>query len=457
MPSCKTAEAGLRYELRETLAWAERMRAERDRALWCCSKLNYHLSAQQGCLGKVRARLRASQDRLQTLQANLDKMSRSYAGARKAEHESESRCRSCRKDLQRVLLRAAAAEFQLLPHSETASRAGILEAEARARQALVGELSSATLLRAEDADRAGLAEEEAAARRVFHRQSRPPPPRLMERAEQSSMAAAGEGGAQLGARQRILPSEEEEFDWWCARECVDPRQAAPRTAASRSTFFSDYDLWCARECIPQEMEAQDNPTHGDHTQASAASDSAALVQHGACDRRKAREALFIDHICYWVAAFAPRSWAPVCAKSARTVAKVLKTYQEGWRDVVRQMGRTQSMGAMHGPDHHCFGPESGLIHASYMEIEALKQKILRTPMPPGDGCFVNTWMLHMDFTKHLYEEIRLRHKQMYLHSRYTFRALAEVSTTLADVLEMYGRRTAEDEDADEDKGSESPD
>eukprot|EP01062_Namystynia_karyoxenos_P003893 TRINITY_DN11372_c0_g1_i3.p1 TRINITY_DN11372_c0_g1~~TRINITY_DN11372_c0_g1_i3.p1 ORF type:complete len:441 (+),score=57.61 TRINITY_DN11372_c0_g1_i3:93-1415(+) len=438
MPHAVHTTADIRGQLRDTIAWAHRMRAERDRALAYCSKLNYQLSATQGHLGRARRRLRDAHERLRGLQATLDNMTQCDTEGQKTACKSQVCFKDCRKVVQEARLRAATAESQLLPHSEAAFRTALQDAEASLREELVAQLSSALLLQTERTERTAALREEAVAYSHICAQSYPPT--RAEGAHQEGPADGGDRGAGAPPRTTGIFTD---YDLWCAQQCIPPRLDEDHDVEygnppRANIFFSEDDWWRARECMPTLLDSTDDAQ--DLVKGPSAEASAAV-------QKKVSEVLFIDHICYWVAAFAPSSWAPVCGKSARMVAGVIKTYENGWLSVGRLVGSFQSMGVDYKNDHRAFGPERGPIHTGSQEIESLKQKVLHMPHLPGRGYFVCCWLLHMDFTKHLYEEMRLRHKQMYLMARFSYVALAQVYDTLEEVLEMYDRRTAEEQTA----------
>eukprot|EP01062_Namystynia_karyoxenos_P003502 TRINITY_DN11255_c0_g1_i1.p1 TRINITY_DN11255_c0_g1~~TRINITY_DN11255_c0_g1_i1.p1 ORF type:complete len:609 (+),score=77.51 TRINITY_DN11255_c0_g1_i1:72-1829(+) len=155
------------------------------------------------------------------------------------------------------------------------------------------------------------------------------------------------------------------------------------------------------------------------------------------------ECLFIDHICFWVAAFAPQSWAPVCSKAARFVHHVLGIYIQGWRKVCYKMGASQTMGVDDPRDHNMFGPGIGFVYRGILEVKDLQVDVRSSPFDPMKVMFYHRWVLHMDFQIAMYEEMRLRHKELYLLAGRITINLTEVrDKTLEQVLAAFDQRTA---------------
>eukprot|EP01062_Namystynia_karyoxenos_P017427 TRINITY_DN16411_c0_g1_i1.p1 TRINITY_DN16411_c0_g1~~TRINITY_DN16411_c0_g1_i1.p1 ORF type:complete len:475 (+),score=139.55 TRINITY_DN16411_c0_g1_i1:113-1426(+) len=161
-------------------------------------------------------------------------------------------------------------------------------------------------------------------------------------------------------------------------------------------------------------------------------------------RSNAVEALFIDNIGFWVAAYVPRSWAPVCSKAARSVVRVLHVYRQGWESVRLALGHWQSRGTAYRPDCDLFGPEPGPLIAASEELKALKGQIVRTPWPQMRGgerklnYSLHQWCVHIDIIANVWEEMRLKYRQLYVSATVTTWDLDDVRDTLEEALAMHG-------------------
>eukprot|EP01062_Namystynia_karyoxenos_P001677 TRINITY_DN10579_c0_g1_i1.p1 TRINITY_DN10579_c0_g1~~TRINITY_DN10579_c0_g1_i1.p1 ORF type:complete len:451 (+),score=78.17 TRINITY_DN10579_c0_g1_i1:84-1355(+) len=161
----------------------------------------------------------------------------------------------------------------------------------------------------------------------------------------------------------------------------------------------------------------------------------------------AAEVLFVDHICSSLAAFVPRHWAPVCSKAARFVHGVLSIYSAAWKQVLWRMGYNQSMGRLNVEDNDIFGPGLGLFAWCAWHIRNLKVTV--KALDPPLTSFYQNWELHMDFQLHMYEEMRLRHRELFLDAVTIRENLFEVQNTLEQVLGTFDQRTASsDEETD---------
>eukprot|EP01062_Namystynia_karyoxenos_P010078 TRINITY_DN13579_c0_g1_i1.p1 TRINITY_DN13579_c0_g1~~TRINITY_DN13579_c0_g1_i1.p1 ORF type:complete len:425 (+),score=77.04 TRINITY_DN13579_c0_g1_i1:79-1275(+) len=163
----------------------------------------------------------------------------------------------------------------------------------------------------------------------------------------------------------------------------------------------------------------------------------------ATSRIPTHDALFVDNVCYWLAAFVPSSWAPVCSGSARAVLGTITTYSQGWADTARSLGQWQSKGSDHPPDRDSFGPEKGDPHYGQIQLRLLKRRAIAAPHR-GSRVWFNRWMLHMDILANLYEWMRLQCKSLYLRAKVIHWDLDKVRQTLKDVLDMYDDRTSSD-------------
>eukprot|EP01062_Namystynia_karyoxenos_P012382 TRINITY_DN14448_c0_g1_i1.p1 TRINITY_DN14448_c0_g1~~TRINITY_DN14448_c0_g1_i1.p1 ORF type:complete len:475 (+),score=49.63 TRINITY_DN14448_c0_g1_i1:93-1427(+) len=201
----------------------------------------------------------------------------------------------------------------------------------------------------------------------------------------------------------------------------------------------------------QEGDAGTSPSHGG---VCAADEGAARGS------TPANEALFIDHICFWLAAFAPRSWAPVCSKSARMVLATLHIFHSGWEDIVFQIACFQSMGIHDRADNTYIGPGVGPLHWATLEVQNLLPAA-RAAFPLGRGVplWANRWVLYMDQTVNLYEEMRLAHKALFFDGITVMRNIRDVKETVAGVLALFDQRTepvVEDADGEAHAAGSSP-
>eukprot|EP01062_Namystynia_karyoxenos_P032181 TRINITY_DN23753_c0_g2_i1.p3 TRINITY_DN23753_c0_g2~~TRINITY_DN23753_c0_g2_i1.p3 ORF type:complete len:119 (+),score=29.10 TRINITY_DN23753_c0_g2_i1:437-793(+) len=107
----------------------------------------------------------------------------------------------------------------------------------------------------------------------------------------------------------------------------------------------------------------------------------------------------------------------------------------------------QSMGSDHRPDRDRdrLGPEAGWICWHNLEIYNLKSTLWdlvhRGALPECLRWF-NRWLLHLDFVMNAYEELRLKHKALYLYANSIVEDHHSVIGTLYDVLEQYDNRVA---------------
>eukprot|EP01062_Namystynia_karyoxenos_P074372 TRINITY_DN7124_c0_g1_i9.p1 TRINITY_DN7124_c0_g1~~TRINITY_DN7124_c0_g1_i9.p1 ORF type:complete len:458 (+),score=125.71 TRINITY_DN7124_c0_g1_i9:84-1376(+) len=162
----------------------------------------------------------------------------------------------------------------------------------------------------------------------------------------------------------------------------------------------------------------------------------------------ARECLFIDRICHWVAAFVRRDWACTCSTSAYAVFKVLWQVRDIWTLATLQIGRFQSTGNGNHTDALICGPGLGpLLHAR-QDIMDLRQKVLITANP--NVRWTSQFALHMQIMAHLFEEMRLRHRQMFHEARYIAGDVGGVIGTLDSTLQMVDARLDAEESTDSD-------
>eukprot|EP01062_Namystynia_karyoxenos_P001678 TRINITY_DN10579_c0_g1_i11.p1 TRINITY_DN10579_c0_g1~~TRINITY_DN10579_c0_g1_i11.p1 ORF type:complete len:645 (+),score=62.79 TRINITY_DN10579_c0_g1_i11:85-1935(+) len=162
----------------------------------------------------------------------------------------------------------------------------------------------------------------------------------------------------------------------------------------------------------------------------------------------ASEVLFVDHICSSLAAFVPRHWAPVCSKAARFVHGVLSIYSTGFRQLAWRMGYNQSMGSYDVDDNSIFGPGLGLFAWCASHLRHLKVTVKALDPPPTLFCL--NWVQHMDVRLAMCEDVRLRHRELYLDALLVRENLLDVQTTLEQVLTTFDQRTASSSDEETD-------
>eukprot|EP01062_Namystynia_karyoxenos_P063051 TRINITY_DN5587_c0_g1_i3.p1 TRINITY_DN5587_c0_g1~~TRINITY_DN5587_c0_g1_i3.p1 ORF type:complete len:583 (+),score=86.86 TRINITY_DN5587_c0_g1_i3:83-1831(+) len=222
--------------------------------------------------------------------------------------------------------------------------------------------------------------------------------------------------------------------------------AADRAEARHLTDSGPSSELATQGAPAEQFDAQVRDEGRDEARSVAAEHSGVAVAAASYEKPtdwSAGEALFVDNISFWVAAFAPQSWAPVCSKSAHFVRHVLGIYVQGWRKVFWQMIESQTMGAFDLRDSQMFGPEPGWIYCCIQEVRDLKAAIRSTSFDLRKIMFYHRWVLHMDFLITMYEEIRLRHKELYLLGRRIAINLLDVlDDTLSPVLDAFNQRTA---------------
>eukprot|EP01062_Namystynia_karyoxenos_P014223 TRINITY_DN15114_c0_g2_i1.p1 TRINITY_DN15114_c0_g2~~TRINITY_DN15114_c0_g2_i1.p1 ORF type:complete len:370 (+),score=86.29 TRINITY_DN15114_c0_g2_i1:91-1200(+) len=306
---------------------------------------------------------------------------------------AEARCRSAEQ-------RALAAELRLLPHAEAEQRAGLAKVEGDGWDALFPEKTEGVhrtdILAAEQAAWDAWAAEQAANRKAIKRQ------RESRRKSRQKQRKGKRGGGKSVSLDDSGVESSDEF----------------ATAHSVITTASDPESTIA----PSSMSSS--------------------------------EALFVDHICFWIAAFVPHSWAPVCSKAARTVLKVINIYVGGWKVVGSPIAAIQSMGSDYLPDLELLGPGIGLFYHSILRVRELRKKVFnlqranRSSAPPR---WISRWLLHMDRQCNMYEEMRLEHKELYIAARGMIIDYADVRKTLGEVLESFDQRklAEEGEEADD--------
>eukprot|EP01062_Namystynia_karyoxenos_P072692 TRINITY_DN6904_c0_g1_i6.p1 TRINITY_DN6904_c0_g1~~TRINITY_DN6904_c0_g1_i6.p1 ORF type:complete len:400 (+),score=114.46 TRINITY_DN6904_c0_g1_i6:73-1200(+) len=176
---------------------------------------------------------------------------------------------------------------------------------------------------------------------------------------------------------------------------------------------------------------------------------------GSVTPSSASEALFVDNICFWVAAFVPRSWAPVCSKASRTVFRVINIYLQGLDYVGVRLAHMQSKGRDYAPDHGLWGPGLGTVYRAYVKVQALKEKVMRDREYPGcgDQQFITRWLLHMDFQLSMYDSLRLRTRELYLAVRHKYIVYENVLDNIKEALDAFDNRKIAEANEEEDGGA----
>eukprot|EP01062_Namystynia_karyoxenos_P045354 TRINITY_DN33676_c0_g1_i2.p1 TRINITY_DN33676_c0_g1~~TRINITY_DN33676_c0_g1_i2.p1 ORF type:complete len:572 (+),score=111.11 TRINITY_DN33676_c0_g1_i2:80-1795(+) len=166
-------------------------------------------------------------------------------------------------------------------------------------------------------------------------------------------------------------------------------------------------------------------------------------------RSSAGKALLVDHLCFWVAVFVPRSWAPVCSTSARMVAGVKFTYGMGWLLTMDVIGDFRSKGP-DTVDPNPRYPEMGPVWAAVRELRALREAAARLDWdstPEDTVRWFNRWMVNMSLTINLYERMQIQHHELFLLAGEMGDNSHDIASGIADVLEGRERRLAAGEAA----------
>eukprot|EP01062_Namystynia_karyoxenos_P011279 TRINITY_DN14029_c0_g2_i1.p1 TRINITY_DN14029_c0_g2~~TRINITY_DN14029_c0_g2_i1.p1 ORF type:complete len:417 (+),score=56.03 TRINITY_DN14029_c0_g2_i1:49-1251(+) len=153
----------------------------------------------------------------------------------------------------------------------------------------------------------------------------------------------------------------------------------------------------------------------------------------------ARECLFIDRICHWVGSFVYRDWARVCPTTARAVQQAMQQSHAVWMDMANMLGQFQSSGQGIVTDNRFFGSALGPLAAARDEVRALRDKAVRAG---ADKRWRDRFLVHMQVTAHLYEEMRLLHRQVYFTAACITSDRYHAIVTLEQTLEMHDARTA---------------
>eukprot|EP01062_Namystynia_karyoxenos_P012686 TRINITY_DN14586_c0_g2_i1.p3 TRINITY_DN14586_c0_g2~~TRINITY_DN14586_c0_g2_i1.p3 ORF type:complete len:229 (+),score=33.59 TRINITY_DN14586_c0_g2_i1:590-1276(+) len=154
----------------------------------------------------------------------------------------------------------------------------------------------------------------------------------------------------------------------------------------------------------------------------------------------ARKCLFIDVICHWVSSFVYRDWACVCSAAAQAVYRVLLPLHGTWTSTALLLGSFQSVGFDSPHDTEFFGPEPGPLVTARDAVLDLRKVAVRTDVC-NEG-WRDHFLLHMQITAHLYEEMRLCHRQVFITAAYVGSAMDNCLTTLEQTLEMRTARLA---------------
>eukprot|EP01062_Namystynia_karyoxenos_P007799 TRINITY_DN12745_c0_g1_i6.p1 TRINITY_DN12745_c0_g1~~TRINITY_DN12745_c0_g1_i6.p1 ORF type:complete len:559 (+),score=47.54 TRINITY_DN12745_c0_g1_i6:85-1677(+) len=153
--------------------------------------------------------------------------------------------------------------------------------------------------------------------------------------------------------------------------------------------------------------------------------------------------LEIDHVAHWVALFVRRDWAPVSSAAARSVAGVINAEREIWWSSFVSIGFFQSVGIEHATDTSDFGPEIGPLRAARLAFDQLAEDVLALATPRCMRWF-NRWRVRLLLTANMYEEMRLRHRELYAAARQMLGDLDSVLDTLEATLDMYDHRVSEE-------------
>eukprot|EP01062_Namystynia_karyoxenos_P040282 TRINITY_DN29387_c0_g2_i1.p1 TRINITY_DN29387_c0_g2~~TRINITY_DN29387_c0_g2_i1.p1 ORF type:complete len:474 (+),score=68.73 TRINITY_DN29387_c0_g2_i1:71-1423(+) len=167
-------------------------------------------------------------------------------------------------------------------------------------------------------------------------------------------------------------------------------------------------------------------------------------------KSKAAKVLLEDNVCFWVATFVRRDWARACISSARAVWGVISVCITGWIDTCFELGQFQSMGWENEYDASVWGPAPGPIMEARVEIYRLRLSVKHDDRYDRTVTnWISRWRLHMDFTMLLYEEMRLRLREVFQRMKQMTQGLQDVAGVLQDMLEARDRRLAMEEEADD--------
>eukprot|EP01062_Namystynia_karyoxenos_P081523 TRINITY_DN8984_c0_g1_i11.p1 TRINITY_DN8984_c0_g1~~TRINITY_DN8984_c0_g1_i11.p1 ORF type:complete len:394 (+),score=114.92 TRINITY_DN8984_c0_g1_i11:78-1184(+) len=345
---------------------------------------------------RLRALLAASQEEVRVVKQQMVNLSMETAQKPAAAEQSmlqqlaaaDARCRDAEQ-------RAEAAELRLLQHAEADRRAGLIKEEEEELKKLI---SSAPVV-VEAVRRTGLMAAEDAAWAEL-------------------IAARAASRDAVRRRRKMLRKRKQQ---WKRKHRGDTNPAH-----QENSLGSGSDNSVTSHCVA----TTDSP---DSTVSTA--------------RIPANKALFIDNVCFWVAAFVPWSWAPVHSEAASTVLKVMCIYKEGWKTIRRGLAFFQSMGQHYAFDREQIGPGVGLIYSSYLEVQTLRHEVFRLVRADPrsiTGAFASRWLLHMDKLLNMYEALRLSQKELYVAATNLRWVHGSARKKIQEALEVYKRRKQTD-------------
>eukprot|EP01062_Namystynia_karyoxenos_P014220 TRINITY_DN15114_c0_g1_i2.p1 TRINITY_DN15114_c0_g1~~TRINITY_DN15114_c0_g1_i2.p1 ORF type:complete len:392 (+),score=98.75 TRINITY_DN15114_c0_g1_i2:86-1261(+) len=370
---------------------------------------------------RLRAQLAASQGEVRALREQVENLEGSKTPSKElAEGPQLGRLAAVRARWLDAERRAGAAELQLLQYAEGEQRAAVAGDERRECCAL----SSMAFSEVEALARAGLFKNEGDEWAEFVKH-----PFVGEIAARSELAAAQEAAWAALTAERAA-------DRTAVRALRKRHRKKGQRQRRKGTLQRDES--CATH-VGEFATAHSGTAATSSDSMSSATSSAA-----------SSKALFIDNICFWVAAFVPKSWAPVCSEAARTVHKVMNIYVMGWRRVGALVACFQSKGAQCPRDREEIGPEAGWIHYYNLQLQALKHDIIQHAQGnPRAGCpmWITRWLLHMDFRMNMYENLRLHHKGLYNAACEKLHIYLSVIDKLGTALKAYDQRKLPDVEA----------
>eukprot|EP01062_Namystynia_karyoxenos_P003306 TRINITY_DN11177_c1_g2_i1.p1 TRINITY_DN11177_c1_g2~~TRINITY_DN11177_c1_g2_i1.p1 ORF type:complete len:483 (+),score=168.85 TRINITY_DN11177_c1_g2_i1:78-1526(+) len=155
----------------------------------------------------------------------------------------------------------------------------------------------------------------------------------------------------------------------------------------------------------------------------------------------ASKALKVDNVCFGVAVFVPKDWAPVCSTAAHASFAVMRGYSLGWKAGEDMLGPFRSRGRHSSFDETHFGPEPGLLFNAKLAVDALLEEAMRgTVSADWATAWSHRWYVHYEIQVHLYEEMRLRYKEVWLTCVNLAKKAAGAADRLREVLIAYGER-----------------
>eukprot|EP01062_Namystynia_karyoxenos_P052585 TRINITY_DN4219_c0_g1_i14.p1 TRINITY_DN4219_c0_g1~~TRINITY_DN4219_c0_g1_i14.p1 ORF type:complete len:570 (+),score=103.85 TRINITY_DN4219_c0_g1_i14:85-1794(+) len=150
--------------------------------------------------------------------------------------------------------------------------------------------------------------------------------------------------------------------------------------------------------------------------------------------------LLEDCVSHCIAMYVPRSWAPVCSATARSVITVQLIHGKIWVFAGRFLGAFRSRGPDNRYDARKF-PETGPIWAVSKELRALKAQVVAGPLPEVKT-WTNRWFMYFDMACTLLDDMRLKHQELFLTACEMHCNAQAVAGTLAKVLEARKQRLA---------------